>query len=96
MCEDENISRTVDYDDTGGNDHGSGVSGDKPDDDITDRLNGQVGRSKDRMRQLPPNAIPQQALANQGRASSDGARFLATVPCYLINLPATPLEAVSI
>ena len=39
MCEDENISRTVDYDGTGGNDNGSGVSRDKPDDDITDRLN---------------------------------------------------------
>lgn len=50
MCEDENISRTVDYDDIGGIDNGSGVSGDKPDDDITDRLNDQVGRSQDRVR----------------------------------------------
>ena len=50
VCEDENIDRTVDYDDTDGNDNGSGVSGYQPVDDITDRLNEHVGRSQDRVR----------------------------------------------
>ena len=94
MCKDENIARTVDYDDTDGHDYGSGNSGCKPADDIGDRINEQPGRSQDRPRQLPPSVPPQYALVNQGRASFDEARYLATMLYYLKNLSAAPAGAV--
>ena len=80
-CEDEYIVRTSDYDDTDVDDNGSGVSRDEPTDDITDRLNDQVGRSKESVRQQLPNDSPKQAFPDRGRTLFDEARYLATMIC---------------
>ena len=93
-CEDENISRTDDYDDSGGDNNDGGDSGDELTDEFTDRLEDQVGRSQDRVRQLPSNDPPKQALADKGRTSSDEAKYLAKMASYLINLIAAPSGAV--